>query len=125
MSATKDTNSTSIDDEVLEPVLKKAVEVAITDHGDNFAGRKAELNIQSGHDEIGRQAVFLSINGVGFHIPRDTTVVVPAEVIEVLDNAVQKIYEKVGNNLVERSVKRYAYNVTWLAAAKIAKGAKG
>lgn len=122
MSAKKDTNSTSIDDEVLEPVLEKATELAITDHGDNFAGRKAELIIQSGHDEIGRQAVFLSINGVGFHIPRDTTVVVPAEVIEVLDNAVQKIDEKVGNNRVERSVKRYAYNVTWLSAAKGAKG---
>lgn len=111
----KETNVTSIDDEEPAPILAKAVEMKITDHGDNFTGRKAEVVIQSGSDVLSRQAVFLSINGASFLIPRDVPVIVPGEVVEVLNNAVMSLYEKDGNKLIERRVKRHSFSTTWLA----------
>ena len=117
MSTKKEANVTSIDDDEPAPVLAKAVELKLTDHGDNFTGRKAEVTIQSGSDVLSRQAVFLSINGASFLIPRDVPVVVPAEVVEVLNNAVMSVYEKNGNTLIERRVKRHSFSTTWLSAA--------
>lgn len=110
----KDTNVTTLDDEParLEPAAP-VQKIAVTDNGDHFAGEKVELTLHSDEGEIGRQAVFLGINGHGFNIPRDVPVEVPFEVIEVLNNSMMATYEPVpggGGKMMERHVKRFSYN---------------
>lgn len=101
--------STIDDDEATD--TPRVTKIAVTDHGDNMAGGKVELTLHAGEGDIGRQAVFLGINGHGFNIPRSTPVEVPEEVIEILDNATMTVYEQVGPDMHEREVKRFSYTV--------------
>jgi hypothetical protein len=112
---------TSIDD-APDTALDKAEavkEIAVSDVHGTFEGERAELTLHSTEGEVGHQAVFLGINGNGFNIPRDTKVIVPAEVIEALENATMEIHEPVvGGNTKIRNVKRFSYTVKYLPAAK-------
>lgn len=107
----KDTTITSIDDEPTVVDTPTAVTIDVTDHGDNMSGERVQVTIQQGEGEIGRQAVFLGINGHGFNIPRGKPVSLPVEAVHILDNATQTVYETVGGKSVEREVPRFAYTV--------------
>lgn len=113
------TSITSIDDEPAVVLSKKAEHVAVTDHGDNMSGERYEVTIQAGEGDAGKQAVFLAINGHGLNIPRGVPVNVPAEVVEILDNATMTIYEAAaGGKMVEREVKRFSYSAKPAKATK-------
>ena len=122
MSKAKDTTIiTSIDDPQDEALVQSeaAPAIAISDTLSVFSGERAELTINSGEGEVGKQAVFLGINGHGFNIPRDKTVNVPKEVVDQLDNCTMTIYESTtGGATQERIVKRFAYSSRILAPAK-------
>lgn len=53
----------------------------------------------------------VSINGKMYQIYRDQEVVVPEEVKHVLDNAVMTVFQRVGNVMEERNVRRYPFSV--------------
>lgn len=116
---TLDDNDTP--DEVRES--SKPEKIRVSDHGNSMNGERVELTLHAGEGEVGRQAVFLGINGHGFNIPRSIAVDVPVEVIEILDNATMTVYEQIDNKVYEREVKRFSYNVKNLA--KEAPKAKG
>ena len=103
-------SATTIDDDEPDDA-PRVPKIAVTDHGDNMAGGKVELTLHAGEGDIGRQAVFLGINGHGFNIPRSTPVEVPEEVVQILDNATMTVYEQVGQKMHEREVKRFSYNI--------------
>jgi hypothetical protein len=119
----QDSSVTTLDDEPdeLDTDKPRAETLRVADHGNHMSGDKMELTLHAGEGDIGRQAVFLSINGHGFNIPRSIPVIVPEEVIEILDNATMTVYERVGDKMVPRDVKRFAYNARSLARAR-AKG---
>lgn len=104
---------TTIDDEpATDAPAKKSKVLAVPDHGDNFSGKRLRLTIQSGEGAVGRQAVYVGVNGVGFNIPRDTPVDVPEEVVQQLKNCVQTVYEsdeKGGTR--EREVSRFSMTI--------------
>ena len=111
--AKPDTTVTTIDDAPKSVDTKKVQDI---DHkaDDAISGDKAEVTIHAGEGELGRQAVFLAINGHGFNIPRGVACRVPVEVIEVLENATMVVYEPTaaGQN-IEREVKRFSYTVKY------------
>ncbi|MET3135214.1 hypothetical protein AAKU55_005522 [Oxalobacteraceae bacterium GrIS 1.11] len=110
MAVSKDTSVTTIDDEPSPLIEQAAKPLAVTDHGDNFAGRYFDVTIHNSEGEVGRQAVFLGINGHGLNIPRGKPVRVPAEVVEILENAMQIIYEPLpGGGTIEREVLRFPF----------------
>jgi len=110
MAAAKDTSVTTIDDTAPVKAAPRAKDIPVSDAGDNLSGEKMEVIINAGEGEIGRQAVFLSINGHGLLIPRGVPCLVPTEVVEILDNATQVIYEPgEGGKVIEREVKRFSY----------------
>lgn len=120
--AAKDTSVTTIDDAPQATAAPRAKTIAVADAGDNMTGDKLELTIHAGEGELGRQAVFLSINGHGFNIPRGIPCVVPSEVVDILDNAKQIIYEPGENGKMhEREVNRFSYNARPVKAATLAK----
>ncbi len=111
---TKDnTTITSIDDTPVVVAETAPVVVAVTDNGDNFAGKRVTVTIHQGEGELGRQAVFLGLNGHGFNIPRGVPVDLPVEAVEILDNATQTVYENMGGQTTEREVKRFSYTVKY------------
>lgn len=81
-------------------------------HDDAMCGQRTDITIFEQEGEAGSEAVSLGINGVGYLIPRGMRVSVPIEVVHVLDNAVQKIYEPLANGDVrQRELKRFNYTV--------------
>ena len=111
--AMKDTTITSIDDEPKAVVLPKTVKVLVTDDGDNMTGERAIVTVQQGEGELGRQAVFLGINGHGYNIPRGVPVELPVEALAVLENAMQTTYENIEGKMTEREVPRYGMTVKY------------
>jgi hypothetical protein len=106
---------TTLDDEPsteLAAAAKPSNELPVTDHGGNFSGKRLRLTIQSGEGVVGRQAVFVGVNTVGFNIPRDTPVIVPEEVVQQLKNCVQVVYEPDEKGVQrEREVSRFSITV--------------
>lgn len=114
----KDTSVTTIDDAPLVVEVKKAADIAVSDHADAMTGERLEVTIQASEGDIGKQPVFLAINGYGVLVPRGIPVHLPVELVEILDNATQVVYEhdKATDKMLEREVKRYSYSVRAIRA---------
>jgi len=103
---------TSIDDPEVEQAEVEAHKVAITDHGDNFSGKKVSLTIHQGEGEVGSQPVFVQVNGANALIPRGIKVEIAEELKHALDNAVYTVYEGAKDGTTRaREVKRFNYTV--------------
>ncbi|WP_426106370.1 hypothetical protein [Massilia sp. TSP1-1-2] len=77
-------------------------------HDDALSGDKVNIIIHEQEGEMGREAVFVSVNGVAYQIPRGQVCAVPVEILHVLDNSVQKIFESLPNGETrERSLRRF------------------
>jgi hypothetical protein len=88
-----------------------------TSHDAALSGERVSLTIYEQEGDAGREAVFVGINGVGYQIPRGKPFNVPVEVVHVLENAVQTIYEPVeGGETRERTLKRFNFTVHGPAA---------
>ena len=75
------------------------------------------IDEQTGVD--GTDTVFISVNGKAYQIVRGYEVVVPYEVIKVLEDAVYKKYKYDDNgNVKEYKVPRFNYRVIKEASAK-------
>jgi len=82
--------------------------VAGTAHDAELSGEKVNITIHEQDGDMGRDAVFVSVNGVGYQIPRGVVCAVPVEVLHVLDNSVQKIFEFLPNGETrERALRRF------------------
>jgi hypothetical protein len=109
--AKSDTSITTIDDApkaVVAPVA--AVVLHGADEGDQLSGERVVLTIHPGEGENGRDPVFLGLNGTHYQVPRGVAVNVPAELIEILDNAKPLVYENSGGTAHVREVQRFGYN---------------
>lgn len=87
-------------------VGKEALDKGLQAQG--FSGKRETITLAAARDENEQDFVFVSINSVGFQIPRGKPVSVPVEVLNVLDDAVQTVYDKAGQ---PRQVPRHAYQV--------------
>lgn len=66
------------------------------------------------HNQEGVEAtafVKVQVNGTMYALPRETEVVVPSEVVEVLNNAVVTRFVQEGRDLVEKPARRFPYTV--------------
>lgn len=55
--------------------------------------------------------VKVGVNGQMYTIPRETEVIVPASVVEVLNNAIVTRFIQEGRNLVEQKARRFPFSV--------------
>ena len=106
----------SIDDEPAQsaqPVQADNAPVVVgANHDDQLSGKKVKIEIYESEGDFGKEAVAVQINGYAYQIPRGQQVIVPVEVMSVLDNSVMTLYDtKQGGGQVERKVKRFAYTV--------------
>jgi hypothetical protein len=83
-----------------------------------LSGKKARIKIhQTSQDSVEQPFVFLGLNGFAYQVPRGKECVVPAELVEVLENALQKVYPTNGGIITgENEVPRHAFSAVFLAA---------
>ena len=87
-------------------------EIIGANHDDQLCGDKVKIEIHESEADGGKDDVFVQINGYAYKIKRGVEVVVPVEVLHVLENASMTIYENAqGGGHGERKVKRFAYSV--------------
>jgi|GEM_PF-2238750 len=105
------TSVTTIDDAPEVASEKKVDAIAVPDIGNNMSGDRLDVTLHQGEGEAGSQAVFIGLNGQGFNMPRGIRVSVPAEVVHILENAEQTVYDTTKGKTVERQIKRFSYTV--------------
>ncbi|MBU3577577.1 hypothetical protein [Polynucleobacter sp. UK-Kesae-W10] len=112
----KDTKISSIDDALNTPSASKPAAPKKAVKGQNhdvaLSGKTRTITVHTSEAEGGHEAVFLSINGFGYQIPRGIPVEVPEEVLQVLENAKTTSYhpgDKAGE-FVERTAHRFAFS---------------
>lgn len=110
MAKAHDTSITTIDDAPAAPVPVAATILHVNNDGEFLSGERVELVVNQGEGENGREPVYVGLNGTGYQIPRGIPVNVPVEVLQILDNAVQTVYESTGSTTTPREVKRFSYN---------------
>lgn len=71
-----------------------------------FCGDRVAITIPAARENE-QDFVFVSVNGEAFQIPRGKPFAVPVEVIEVLDNAIEKTY---GRDGVGRDTPRHSFS---------------
>lgn len=119
--ATSKSNSTvtSLDDETPDTVAQAAaepgaVEVKGANHDVALSGGKVLLTIHSSNEDGGQEAVKVGVNGYMYLVPRNKPCQVPAEVAEVIRNAVvdQIKLSSDGKGHITHQAPRYAYSIS-------------
>jgi len=102
------------------PAIESDVtEVVGTNFDDQLCGDKAKIEINEGEGDGGKDDVFVQINGYAYKIKRGVEVLVPVEVLHVLENANMTVYENAqGGGHDARKVKRFSYSVLGTVKAK-------
>ena len=114
-----DSKIDSLDDEAdgasaaAETAAAEAVhKVAGSNHDAELSGERQTIMVHAGQGDGGSDAVFLSINGYAYQIPRGKPVSVPTEVVAVLQNAVQTHYTQgPGGTQVAQDIPRFAFSL--------------
>lgn len=119
--ATAKSNSqvSTLDEDVNETPAAAAAttKVAGANHDSELSGKKQLLTIAASELEGGHDAVFLSLNGYSYQIPRDTPCEVPSEVVDIIKNArVTSYTTALGGGVVARHNNRYAFSVEAVTA---------
>ena len=97
----------------------EAIEVVGTNFDDQLCGDKVKIEINEGEGDGGEDDVFVQINGYAYKIKRGVEVIVPVEVLHVLENANMTVYENAqGGGHDSRKVKRFSYSVLGAVKAK-------
>lgn len=101
ISTLDDAHDVAADEIVVSDIVGNA-------HDDQLSGDKVDIMIHEQEGDAGGEAVFVSVNGVGYQIPRGKSVRVPVEVLHVLDNSVQTIVESLANGKTrDRKLRRF------------------
>ncbi len=89
----------------------EAVAIQAANHDSAMSGKKRVITIHPSEADGGNDAVFLQLNGYAYQIPRGIPVLVPEEVIEVLNNAKQTFLSfGQGGAVTERTANRFAFS---------------
>lgn len=111
---TLDDSAAMADDVVATPTRSKAATKAVkgANHDAALTGKTRVVTIHPTNDEAGSDAVFLSLNGYAYQIPRGIPVEVPDEVVQILKNAKQELtsFGK-GGELITRETQRFPFSV--------------
>ena len=105
-------DSAALADEVVTKTKTGSKAVKGANHDEALQGKTRVVTIHPTNDEGGSDAVFLSLNGYAYQVPRGIPVDVPIEVIEILKNAKQSItsFGK-GGELIVRETQRFPFSV--------------
>ena len=113
MATKSNSQISTLEDDTVAAQAPEAAVIKGENFDDQLEGQFEMITIHSGNDEAGSDAVAVGLNGYVYQIPRDKPFKVPAEVAQILRDAVTTSYKpdgKGGN--VERHTPRYAFSAT-------------
>lgn len=92
---------------------RESAKVVGANHDVALSGKKSIVTIHPTDGEGGTDAVFVSLNGYAYQIPRGEPQEIPSEVLGILKNAQTTTYrvDPRTSDVTERTVPRYAYTV--------------
>jgi hypothetical protein len=79
--------------------------------------KKVRIMMHNQEGALGNQPVFVSVNGMGYSIPRDVPVVIPVPILKALEDAVETKYYREESNgvfvgpMLERQVRRFPFSI--------------
>lgn len=88
-----------------------AVQVKGSNHDEQLSGERRTITIHATDGDGGSDAVFVSLNGFAYQIPRATPQSVPVEVIEILKNARSTLHQNTSAGVVQRQVPRFSFSI--------------
>lgn len=111
----------TLDDDLAEQAVEQ-VSQAKALSGNNFdaslSGNRVRVTFFEQEGDLGKDAIFASLNGVAYNIPRNMPVEIPVEVLEIFSNAVMNAIETTQDGgQRDRQVMRFAYQVHGLVPA--------
>ena len=110
--ATLDDESTTDSTAAIPATESPANVVSGSQHDDQLCGKKVRIEIHETEAQDGKDDVFVQINGYAYSIKRGVEVVIPVEVLHVLENANMTVYGA-SNTAASagRIVRRFPYSV--------------
>jgi len=104
---------TTLDDNAPEAASAAPVgEIKGANFDPSMSGSKRTITIHADNSEGGNDAVFVSVNGFAYQIPRGKPFEVPVEVIKVLEDAKLDIMSPApGGSVNVRTAPRFAFSV--------------
>jgi hypothetical protein len=88
-----------------------AREIKGNNHDEQLSGKRRTITINPTEGDGGHDAVFVSLNGYAYQIPRGEPQSVPEELVEILKNAKSTIYQSTKDGVIERTVQRYSFTL--------------
>lgn len=95
-----------------KPVMVEATEVIGDNHDEQLSGRKVRVTFYEGREEHEKDAIFASLNGYAYQIPRNVPVDIPIELMNVFQDAKTQVIETVqGGGTRARNVPRFGFTL--------------
>lgn len=104
---------TTLDESTESEVATAVAEIKGANFDPHMSGDKRTITIHADNSDGGNDAVFVSVNGFAYQIPRGKPFAVPVEVVKVLENAKQDMMSfGQGGAIVMRSAPRFAFSLS-------------
>lgn len=95
-----------------DPDAVISTEVSATNHDDQLSGKKVRVEFFDQKEDGGSDAIFASLNGYAYQIPRGVVVDIPVELLQVFHDAKSAIVETVpGGGSRTRTVNRFNFSI--------------
>lgn len=92
--------------------IAEASAIKASNHDSELTGKKVTVTFSEAEGDNGADAIFASLNGYAYQIPRGIPVEIPEELLSVFANAKMTLVETAqGGGTKTRSVNRFQYSV--------------
>ncbi len=87
--------------------------ITVTGNGadDTLSGERITVLFHSQEGDLGKLPVDVGLNGVVYRMPRNVPCRIPVEVLGVINDAVQEVYEANGANVIKSIRPRFSYQI--------------
>ena len=89
----------------------QAVSVVGNNSDETLSGERITVLFHTQEGDLGKLPVEVGLNGVVYRMPRNVPCHIPVEVLGVIDNAVQEVYEATGTSVTKSIRPRFSYQL--------------
>jgi hypothetical protein len=94
----------------IAPVVAETT-VAGKNHDDALSGERITVTFYEQETDLGKLPVTVGLNGITYQMPRNVPCNIPVEVLGVIKDAVEEVFEANGATVTKRSRPRFSYQV--------------
>ena len=80
-------------------------------HDEALSGKRVSVTFYEQDSDMGKMPVQVGLNGIAYQIPRGVPCSIPVEVLGVVKDAVEEVYEANGTSVTKRVRPRFSYQI--------------